>query len=151
MRALTKALVSATAAVGIAAGGLATAGTATAAPAPVQQSTSAEVAPLAVYNFGLSSAQAKGIQRWLKARWGYTGSIDGQLGVNSWKAFQRELAKNWEYKGKIDGVPGYLTIRALQWKLSMPAYGYDGLLDGIAGPATQAAFKKFGDWAKSTY
>jgi peptidoglycan hydrolase-like protein with peptidoglycan-binding domain len=91
MRALTKALVTVTTAVGIAVGGLATAGTAMAAPAPAQQqTTSAEaVAPLAVVNLGLSMEQAKNLQRILKRDWRYTGEIDGIAGSGTKAAFKR--------------------------------------------------------------
>lgn len=89
MRALTKALVSVTTAVGIAVGGLATGGTAMAAPAPAQQQTAtSEVGTLAVVNLGLTTAQAKDWQCWLRAMGYAPGVIDGQLGTNSWKAAQ---------------------------------------------------------------
>jgi peptidoglycan hydrolase-like protein with peptidoglycan-binding domain len=70
---------------------------------------------LATHNFGLSSAQAKNVQRWLQTYWGYTDSIDGYPGTNTIKALQR-LLQNW---------------------------GYTGAIDGDAGSGTQAAFKNF--------
>lgn len=99
-----------------------------------------------VYNFGLSSAQAKNVQDWLAYYWGYSGSIDGLLGANSWKAFQRELRTYWGYTGAIDGIPGTNTVKALQRMLKM-YWGYTGAIDGIAGSGTQAAFKRFANAA----
>ncbi|MFC9429136.1 peptidoglycan-binding protein [Streptomyces sp. NPDC056987] len=146
MRALTKALVSATTAVGIAVGGLATAGTAMAAPAPAQQqAVSAEVAPLAVVNLGLSTAQAKHWQCWLRALGYNPGTIDGQLGTNSWKAAQRFFTPQGFYNDSIDGVVGPNTIKALQRYLNSRNLGYDLAVDGIAGTRTKAAFAHYAD------
>lgn len=141
MRTLTKTLVGVTTAVGIAVGGLATAGTATAAPAPAQQrAVSAEVAPLAVVNLGLTRAQARNVQGWLAKHWEYDDAIDGYLGANSWKAFQRCMAENWKYEDKIDGIVGPNTIKALQRLLRANGY-YEGKIDGVAGSGTKAAFE----------
>ncbi len=141
MRTLTKALVSVTTAVGIAAGGLATAGTALAAPPAVQQQAVAgEVGALAVNNLGLSLAQAKNVQRFLALHWDYNDEIDGYLGENSWKAFQRLLAEHWGYTDKIDGIVGPNTIKALQ-RLLRANGDYSGAIDGIAGDGTRAGFK----------
>jgi peptidoglycan hydrolase-like protein with peptidoglycan-binding domain len=92
------------------------AGFAASAPTSKPAASSEAVVPLAVVNLGLSTAQARNVQCWLKANWGYTGALDGQLGTNSWKAFQRNLRTYW---------------------------GYTGAIDGIAGSGTQAAFKRF--------
>ncbi|MFJ7416842.1 peptidoglycan-binding domain-containing protein [Streptomyces sp. NPDC098077] len=123
---LKRTAVGIVAAAGIAAGSLAGATVSSAAPDTVvrQAVVAGETGTLAVNNFGLTSSQAKGVQRWLKARWSYRDSIDGQLGTNSWKAFQRHLKAS---------------------------HGYSGPIDGIAGPGTRAAFGKFGDWARSAY
>ncbi|GAA2422420.1 peptidoglycan-binding domain-containing protein [Streptomyces glaucus] len=143
MRALTRTLVSVTAAAGIAAGTLAGAGTAFADSAQAQQqAVSTEAAPLAVNNLGLTTAEAKKVQQWLKAHWNYTGTIDGQLGTNSWKAFQRCLKAYWGYTGKIDGIVGEGTIKALQ-RLLKDSWGYTGAIDGKAGSGTKKAFKRF--------
>ena len=99
-----------------------------------------------VYNFGLSNAQAKNVQYWLAYYWGYSGSIDGLLGPNSWKAFQRELKTYWGYTGAIDGIPGTNTVKALQ-RMLKAYWGYTGGIDGIAGSGTQAAFKRFANAA----
>ncbi|MCX2927292.1 peptidoglycan-binding domain-containing protein [Streptomyces sp. NEAU-W12] len=146
MRALTKALVSATAAVGIAAGGLATAGTAMAAPEPVQQQTASveAVAPLAVNNLGLSTARAQRWQCWLRDTGYNPGTIDGQLGTSSWKAAQRKFNALGLNAGTVDGIVGTNTIKALQRYLNR----YDNanlVVDGDAGPATRAAFWDFND------
>ncbi|KOV53519.1 hypothetical protein ADL00_34250 [Streptomyces sp. AS58] len=144
MRALTKAFVSVTAAVGITAGALATAGTAMAAPAPAQQQviTAEAVAPLAVVNLGLSTTRA---QRWqcLLEEIGYDpGTIDGRLGTKSWKAAQEWFNDLGLGAGTEDGVVGPKTITALQKFLNR--YASAGLeVDGIAGPRTQDAFWDF--------
>ena len=65
----TRTLVSVTAVVGLAAGSLATAGTSFAAP-DTQPAVSSEVSVLAVNNLGLTSAEAKKVQSWLKEYWG---------------------------------------------------------------------------------
>jgi lysozyme family protein len=127
--------------VGLAAGSLATAGTAFAA-ADTKPAVSSEVSVLAVNNLGLTVAEAKKVQEWLKQYWGYTGAIDGQLGTNSWKAFQRCLKQYWGYTGEIDGIVGPNTIKALQ-RLLKDSWGYTGPIDGIAGAGTKAAFKRF--------
>ncbi|MEU5339394.1 MULTISPECIES: peptidoglycan-binding domain-containing protein [unclassified Streptomyces] len=143
MRVLTKALVGVTAAFGIAAGGLATAGTAVAAPAPaLQQTVSAEaVAPLAVVNLGLDTAHAKSWQCWLRTTGYDPGTIDGQLGTNSWKAAQTKFKAMGYYDDSIDGIVGPNTIRALQMYLNL--HGANLVEDGIAGPATRSEFWDF--------
>jgi hypothetical protein len=150
MRALTKALVSVTAAVGIAAGGLATAGTAMAAPASAQQqAVSAEVAPLAVVNLGLNTTRAKHWQCYLRnVDTKYNpGTIDGQLGTNSWKAAQRLFKDLGYYDDSIDGIVGPNTIKGLQrflnWIGQHTGGNYNLAVDGVAGPATKAAFWHF--------
>lgn len=141
MRALTKALVGVTSAVGIAAGGLATAGTANAAATQTEQRTaSTEVAPLAVNNLGLSRAEARNVQRFLAKHWEYNGTIDGYLGTNSWKAFQRLLAKHHGYKDGIDGIVDPNTIKAVQRLMQKNGY-YTGPINGVANSGTKAALK----------
>ncbi|MER7971163.1 peptidoglycan-binding protein [Streptomyces sp. NPDC096080] len=112
---VARTLVSLSAVAGLAIGGLAAAtpGFAAQPPAAVAQSGASV---LATQNFGLTSAEAKNVQNWLKTYWSYTDSIDGQLGTNSWKAFQRCLQTYW---------------------------GYTGAIDGDAGSGTRAAFKRF--------
>ncbi|MFE9766091.1 peptidoglycan-binding protein [Streptomyces sp. NPDC005808] len=142
MRALTKALVSATAAVGIAVGGLATAGTAMAAPASAQQQAVAgEVGTLAVVNLGLDTAHAKNWQCWLRDTGYNPGTIDGLLGTNSWKAAQEKFDDLGYYNDAIDGIVGPNTIKALQLYLNLQ--GANLVVDGVAGSATKAAFWEF--------
>jgi lysozyme family protein len=139
MRALTKTLVCATTAIGIAVGGLATAGPGVAAE--TRSAASAEVSPLAVVNLGLTAGEAKKVQRVLRDNWAYKGKIDGQLGTDSWKAMQRFLKKHWSYKDKIDGKVGPNTVKALQRWLKAQ-WGYKGKIDGDPGSGTRAAFKR---------
>ncbi|MFC7470095.1 hypothetical protein ACFQVA_24770 [Actinomadura keratinilytica] len=115
-------------------GTLGVAGTAAAAPAAQPAVSAAAVAPRAVNNLGLTSAEAKKVQRDIKANWGYKGGIDGLLGTESWKGIQRPLKKYNGYKGKIDGIVGKETVKALQ-RLLKARYGYTGAIDGIAAPA----------------
>ncbi|MBV1940572.1 peptidoglycan-binding protein [Streptomyces sp. BV286] len=146
MRALTKALVGVTAAVGIAAGGLATTGTAVAAPAPTQQqAVTGEVGPLAVVNLGLNTAQARDWQCWLRALGYKPGTIDGQLGTNSWKAAQEFFTPQGFYNDDIDGIVGPNTIQALQRYLNSRNLGYNLAVDGIAGKRTKDAFAHYAD------
>ncbi|MFF2373943.1 peptidoglycan-binding protein [Streptomyces xiamenensis] len=142
-KSMARTLVTATVICAVGAGGLVTAGTAVAAPSGKQQVVASEsVAPLAVVNLGLTSAEAQKLQRWLKTYFGYTGAIDGQMGTESWKALQRFLRQSSGYTDAIDGIVGPNTVKALQrWLKS--AWGYTGAIDGIAGSGTQAAFKRF--------
>ncbi|MEV3871772.1 peptidoglycan-binding domain-containing protein [Streptomyces sp. NPDC049906] len=140
---LTRALVSTTALAGLLVGSLAGATVSTAAPAPsTPAAAEAEFAPLAVVNLGLSTAQARYVQCYLKQNWSYTGAFDGQLGTNSWKAMQRRLASGYGYTDTIDGIVGPNTVKALQRRLAA-GYGYNGAIDGIAGSGTQAAFRTY--------
>ncbi|WSQ11347.1 peptidoglycan-binding protein [Streptomyces sp. NBC_01231] len=143
-RILARTLVSAVTVVGIAAGSLAVAGTGFAASEQVAKPAagSGEISTLATNNLGLTNAQAKNVQRWLARHWNYNGSIDGELGTNSWMAFQRALKAHWGYAGPIDGDPGENTVKALQ-RLLKGGYGYGGAIDGDPGAGTQTAFKKF--------
>ncbi|KUL22497.1 peptidoglycan-binding domain-containing protein [Streptomyces regalis] len=145
MRALTRTVVSVTAAVGIAAGSLAGAGTAFADTAQTTKPavSAQDISVLAVNNLGLSSQQAKNTQCFLRtAPARYTGAIDGLLGTESWKAMQRWLKEYWRYRDSIDGIVGRNTIMALQRMLAH-GWDYNGAIDGIAGSGTKAAFKRF--------
>ncbi|MGW4912420.1 peptidoglycan-binding domain-containing protein [Streptomyces sp. NPDC004270] len=140
---MTRTLVSVAAVAGLAAGGLATAGTGFAASQPAAKAavSSRTAAIQAVNNLGLDTAHAANWQCWL-ARWGYNpGTIDGQLGTNSWKAAQQMFNDQGLGAGTVDGVVGPNTIRALQRYLNQ--YGYNLAVDGVAGPATKAAFWDF--------
>ncbi|MFF3375924.1 peptidoglycan-binding protein [Streptomyces sp. NPDC002680] len=139
---LARTAISLTAVLGLAAGTVAAAGTSFAAspPAATTAVSAQDVSVLAVNNLGLTSEEAKKIQRVAKDKWGYTGAIDGLLGTESWKAIQRWLL-NWGYPGPIDGIVGPNTIKALQ-KYLKEYYGYTGAIDGDAGSGTRAAFKR---------
>ncbi|MFF6781173.1 peptidoglycan-binding protein [Streptomyces sp. NPDC012510] len=143
---MTRSILSATVVAGLAMGTLAGAGTSFAASAPKAQPavSAGAVSILATNNLGLTSDQAKKLQRWLAVRYKYTDAIDGRLGTNSWKAIQRFLAAHWNYEDEIDGIPGPNTIKELQRYLKA-AFGYTGAIDGIAGPATRAAFARFAE------
>ncbi|MCF1598201.1 peptidoglycan-binding domain-containing protein [Streptomyces muensis] len=140
----TRTLVSVSAVVGLAAGGLATAGTSFAAQ-DAKTTVSSEVTILAVNNLGLNTERAKNWQCWLRDRGYSPGTIDGQLGTNSWKAAQRFLNARGHNAGTVDGVVGPDTIRALQRYLNLfgDIFGYHLDVDGVAGPATRSAFWKF--------
>ncbi|NJQ15182.1 peptidoglycan-binding domain-containing protein [Streptomyces bohaiensis] len=139
---LMRTAVAFTAVAGVTLGTLAVSGTAAAAQQQTVVAQTESVAPLSVVNLGLTSAEARNVQRWLARQWNYTGAIDGQLGPNSWKAMQRWLKAQWGYGGAVDGIVGGGTISALQLMLKS-GYGYGGSIDGVAGAGTQAAFKRF--------
>ncbi|MFE4174341.1 peptidoglycan-binding domain-containing protein [Streptomyces sp. NPDC056909] len=144
--AMSRALVTATAVLGLTAGGLG--GVSFAATVPIarqQQSTASEIAPLAVVNLGLTTTEAKKVQCFLEYGWDYNGAIDGALGTESWKAMQRYLTR-WGYEGEIDGIVGPGTVMALQRVLAR-AWDYTGPIDGIPGAGTKAAFKRFAETA----
>ncbi|MBB1246128.1 peptidoglycan-binding protein, partial [Streptomyces durbertensis] len=108
----------------------------------------AQITPQAVENLGLTVRQAKGIQRHLWQLGHDPGTIDGQLGTNSWKAMQRSL-RSYGYSDAIDGIVGPNTIKALQRMLKQH-WGYSGAIDGIAGSGTRAAFARCGTaWANN--
>jgi peptidoglycan hydrolase-like protein with peptidoglycan-binding domain len=146
MRALTKALVSVTAAVGIAVGGLATAGTAmaTTSPAPMSAVAASPAAVAAYNNLGLTKYQAYGVQCFLNTSVLVDLEVDGYLGKESWKAIQNFLNNHWDQSLVVDGIVGPATIRGLQYFLKNGGWGYTGALDGIAGSGTRAAFARFG-------
>jgi hypothetical protein len=61
----------------------------------------------------LQKSSWKGLQKYLKAYWGYPGGIDGKAGPATWKAVQSWLADHWLYQGAIDGEPGPMTYAAM--------------------------------------
>ncbi|MFF0449091.1 peptidoglycan-binding protein [Streptomyces sp. NPDC004609] len=141
--ACTRMIVSAAAIVGIAAGSLAgaSAGYAASPPAAGPALSAQDVSILAVNNLGLNTQRAKNWQCWLRDTGYNPGAIDGQLGANSWKAAQRKFNDMGLNAGTVDGEVGPNTIRALQRYLNIHGYGL--VVDGIAGPATRAAFWDF--------
>jgi peptidoglycan hydrolase-like protein with peptidoglycan-binding domain len=143
---MTRALVCATAVVGLGAGSLAGAsvGFAASQPAAKPAVSTQDVSILAVNNLGLNTKQAKHWQCWVKSGGFDPGTIDGQLGSNSWKATQRyfnHYGFNVGSKLVVDGVVGTNTIKALQNFL-----GAD--IDGVAGPQTRSLFASWNntDW-----
>lgn len=140
---LARTLVGVTAVVGLAVGSLATAGTSFAASqTAAKPAVSAQTASiLASNNFGLNTARAKNWQCWLRDSGYSPGTIDGDLGTNSWKAAQRLFNALGLNAGTVDGDPGTNTIKALQRYLNL--YGYGLSVDGDAGTNTRAAFWDF--------
>ncbi|MFE2555457.1 GH25 family lysozyme [Streptomyces sp. NPDC059352] len=69
----------------------------------------------------------------LAQRGGYTGPVDGAIGVNGWKGVQTAV-RGYGYTGPIDGVPGSATYKAVQ-ALARDG-GYTGPIDGLLGPNT---------------
>lgn len=60
-------------------------------------------------NFG--SGSMSGFAAFLRERWGYVGG--STLNATMWRAIQRWLKARWGYSGAIDGIPGPLTRTAL--------------------------------------
>jgi hypothetical protein len=142
----TTTLAAGAAAVGLAA--LAFAGPAQAATAtPAGTASQAHVLDETgeVNNLGLTPREAIAVQGFIKARYGYTGELDGKLGQESWMGIQRELTKFGTYTGTIDGIVDTETIMALQGMLAPPIAGYVGPIDGTDNPATEAAFALYAD------
>ncbi|MFE9443383.1 peptidoglycan-binding protein [Streptomyces sp. NPDC006602] len=135
---LTRTVISLTAVVGLAAGTVAAAGTSFAVSQPAAKTSvsAQDVSILAVNNLGLNTTRAKNWQCWLRDTGYNPGTIDGQLGTNSWKAAQRKFNDLGYNAGTVDGVVGTNTIKALQRYLGVA-------VDGVAGPNTKAAFWDF--------
>jgi lysozyme family protein len=144
----TTVLAAGAAAVGLAGLGIANpAQAATVSPARSTVITS-EVRALAsqsTENLGLTTREAQAIQRFVAARYGYTGAINGELGTDSWMALQRELVKFGSYSGPIDGLVDTDTVAALQQLLAPPIAGYTGPIDGVVNSATEAAFALYAE------
>jgi peptidoglycan hydrolase-like protein with peptidoglycan-binding domain len=143
---LARTLVGVTAVVGLAVGSLATAGTSFAASQTAAKSavSAQSASALASENFGLNTARAKNWQCWLRDNGYSPGTIDGDLGTNSWKAAQRFFNAQGLGAGTVDGDPGTNTIKALQRYLNFFGYGLG--VDGQAGPLTRAAFWDFNEY-----
>jgi murein DD-endopeptidase MepM/ murein hydrolase activator NlpD len=82
----------------------------------------------------------KAWQTALKARWGYTGILDGIPGRLTWSAVQRSVVEHG-YKGPIDGIPGPMTRRAVQTKLKKLGL-YTMAIDGVWGRGTWSAIQR---------
>ena len=88
-----------------------------------------------------------GIQRMLKADFGYTGRIDNKPGKGTVSAFQRFLnAKGYARRAvgrtlKVDGIDGRDTLAGAQQWLK-DRWGYTGRIDRKRGPGTLAAWNR---------
>jgi len=71
---------------------------------------------------------------------GYTGPLDGVMGVNSWIGVQRGF-RAYGYNGPLDGAPGTNTFMAMQRVASK--FGYTGPIDGVLGTESYKGFAKF--------
>ena len=60
---------------------------------------------------GVTSGSMHGFVNFLRHNWGYSGNT--VLGPQMWRAIQRWLKARWGYTGDIDGIPGPLTRTAL--------------------------------------
>ena len=79
-----------------------------------------------------------GIQKMLRALYGYTSAIDNTPGAGTWKAMQAFL-RYYGYEGPIDGKPGSGTLAAFaRWLRSK--WGYIG--NDVPGPVMKAAFAR---------
>ncbi|WP_419993030.1 peptidoglycan-binding domain-containing protein [Streptomyces boninensis] len=146
MRSASKrALVGATALLGITAGSLAgaSAGLATSAPAarPAASAAAGDVSVRAVNNLGLDYSHARRWQCYLRDTGYKPGTLDGQLGTNSWRAAQQKFNDLGLRAGAEDGIVGTNTIKALQRYLNK--FGAGLAVDGIAGPQTKFAFWRY--------
>ncbi len=77
----------------------------------------------------------KAWQTALKARWGYTGILDGIPGRITWSAVQRFAGV------KVDGIPGPVTRRGVQTKLQTLDL-YTMRIDGVWGKGTWSAIQR---------
>ncbi|OLZ65603.1 hypothetical protein AV521_31740 [Streptomyces sp. IMTB 2501] len=117
-------------------------GATTATAASAHQVPTQTVTIQAVNNLGLTTTEAQSVQCYVRDARFNPGTIDGQLGSNSWAAWQRFLNDRGFNAGTVDGEVGPNTIRGLQRFLN--ALGYDtGGVDGVAGTKTKAAWKAF--------
>ncbi len=107
-------------------------------PWPLVQSVLNGGSPGSPGGFSFTTEQGKTLQR-VAQKNGYSGPIDGDPGVNTWKAVQGLLNRYGFYSGPVDGVPGTNTWRGVQ-KLAQLG-GYAGPIDGIPGDKTFAGLK----------
>jgi peptidoglycan hydrolase-like protein with peptidoglycan-binding domain len=125
------------------------AGATTATAVPTQQVHTRTVTVRAVDNLGLGISEGKSVQCYVRGAGYSPGTIDGQLGSDSWAAWQRFLNALKSNAGTVDGEVGPNTIRALQRFLNY--LGYDtGGVDGVAGTKTKAAWKSFSHLGNGT-
>lgn len=95
------------------------------------------------YNWGLSAAAVRAMQRVLTKRKLYSGPIDGAAGENTVEGMQKLLIadgflpKSYE----VDGIPGLNYGRAIQ--VMVQPFGYSGPLDGMPGAETSKNLEKW--------
>jgi peptidoglycan hydrolase-like protein with peptidoglycan-binding domain len=92
-----------------------------------------------VANFSTDTQQK--LQQYVANGGLYSGPVDGELGVESWKAIQTWLQMYGLYGGPIDGEPGINTFKGLQQVAQKG--GYAGPIDGMPGPNTEAGLNKW--------
>jgi peptidoglycan hydrolase-like protein with peptidoglycan-binding domain len=117
-----------------------------------------------------TTAAIERYQTFLKEHYGYTGKIDGdwgaattaahnkyntelhkpapatpgKAGLSSTKDIQVWLNQAIGAKLKTDGIDGPATKSAIKrYQIFLRAYGYTGVVDGVWGAGTQAAHNKF--------
>jgi peptidoglycan hydrolase-like protein with peptidoglycan-binding domain len=139
---LRKALIGTLTAAALGLGTVAGATAATAAPVQQVPARTAIAQAAAYQNFGLNTAEAKSVQCYVRDAGYNPGTIDGQLGTNSWKAWQGFLNALGYNAGTVDGDPGPNTIKALQRFLNYVGYDTGGV-DGDFGSKTTAAWIAF--------
>ena len=64
------------------------------------------------------SALVMAVQRYLKSRGHYRGSLDGCWGRQTSLGIQRYLAETGHYDGPLDGITGHHTVQAIQRSLN---------------------------------
>ena len=87
------------------------------------------------------------VQRYISQYNGYTGTINGVMGPNSWKGVQTWLNNEFGAGLVVDGVAGTNTNKALQRALNSlgwPEYATGTLtVDGVRGPLTYRAWATY--------
>lgn len=83
------------------------------------------------------------------AHYGYTGPVNGLIGVNTWAGIQRYLQAEWGYTGPANGIPGPNTYNAMiragnLWSYPNGTRPQDGSL-------TEADWQNFAYLLKLTY
>lgn len=95
------------------------------------------------YNWGLSNAAVRGMQRVLTKRKLYGGPIDGAAGVNTVSGMQQLLINDGFLPKtyKVDGIPGLNYGAAIQTMVK--PFGYGGPIDGLPGAETSKNVEKW--------
>lgn len=117
---------------------------------PAQPATPSPSVPIGSngvnYGYGLSNAAVRAVQAGMARLGRYSGDIDGLAGPMTVRATQQWLKDHGFLAAgyTVDGVPGRTYMGALQTVVRK--YGYEGPIDGVAGPNTSAAVER---WAGS--